>query len=58
MGFREADYNKAKKAMFNASESSRNKTTTSFAREKLYKQAGNSITVNVLEAIFYYVSKK
>lgn len=53
MGFRDVDYNKAKIKMLEISNVSGR--TNSFAREKLYKQAGNSIVINVLEMIFYYI---
>ncbi len=51
MGFRDDKFNKAHEVM--------NKYCVSkvSAREKLYKQAGNSIAVNALEMIFYYMSK-
>lgn len=51
MGFGRNEFNRAKKMMeeFTISDPS--------MREKLYKQAGNSIAVNILELIFYYIQK-
>lgn len=51
MGFKDKDYEKAQDKM--------REVCPSFisAREKLYKQAGNSIATNALEMIFYYVTK-
>ncbi len=51
MGFNDEQYNNAHKKM--------NEVCISdvAAREKLYKQAGNSIAVNALEMIFYYMTK-
>ena len=51
MGFDNKMFNKAKKEMESTCVSNIS------AREKLYKQAGNSIAVNVLEMIFYYIQK-
>jgi len=51
MGFDNKMFNKAKKEMELTCVSNIS------AREKLYKQAGNSIAVNVLEMIFYYIQK-
>ncbi len=51
MGFNDTAFNRAKKKM---EEVAYSKVS---ARDKLYKQAGNSIAVNVLEAIFNYIAK-
>ncbi len=56
MGFTKQYYSRAKKEMLTISKLS-GARTDSGAREKLYKQAGNSIAVNVLEEVFYYVNK-
>ncbi len=51
MGFEDHHYDRAKKEMED------NCVSDVMAREKLYKQAGNSIAVNSLEMIFYYMNK-
>jgi DNA (cytosine-5)-methyltransferase 1 len=56
MGFKEEDYLKAKKILIDNAKL-RNLKLDSSAREKLLKQAGNSIVVNALELIFYYMNK-
>lgn len=56
MGFTKSQYVRAKKDMIRTTRMSFSKTESS-AREKLYKQAGNSICVNVLEEIFYLANK-
>ncbi len=55
MGFSEKQYQSAKKEMLLVTKKYRAKTDNQ-AREKLYKQAGNSIAVNIIEMIFYYMS--
>ena len=47
MGFDEEDYDKLAKNNFNS-----RKKSLFFSRDKMYKLAGNSIVVNMLEAIF------
>ncbi len=56
MGFDKKQYERAKADMLKATELTGARTNSS-ARERLYKQAGNSIAVNALEAIFNYVEK-
>ena len=56
MGFKETDYAKAKQALIQNGED-RGLRADSSAREKLYNQAGNSIVINVLELIFFYLDK-
>ena len=51
MGFTDKEFKKAKKANENFAISQTN------ARDKLYRQAGNSIPVSVLEMIFYFLAK-
>lgn len=51
MGFNDIDYENAQKAM------RKHCVSNISAREKLYRQAGNSIAVNSLEMIFYYMNK-
>ena len=56
MGFDNEYYKKTKKILMDNAKL-RNLKLDSSAREKLYKQAGNSIVVNALELIFYYLYK-
>ncbi len=56
MGFNEEQYNRAKEDMLKSTALTGSRKESS-ARERLYKQAGNSIAVNALEVIFYYASK-
>jgi DNA (cytosine-5)-methyltransferase 1 len=56
MGFGEKEYLQAKDILISIAKKRNLKKDVS-AREKLYKQAGNSIVVNVLEMIFYYMEK-
>ncbi len=55
MGFSEKQYQDAKKEMLLVTQKYRAKTKNQ-AREKLYKQAGNSIAINAIEMVFYYMS--
>ncbi len=56
MGFNSSQYERAKKDMLNSTQLTGSRTLSS-ARERLYKQAGNSIAVNALEVIFKYATK-
>ncbi len=51
MGFKDDKFEKAKETMEKLC------VSKVAARDKLYKQAGNSIAVNALEMIFYYMNK-
>ena len=51
MGFTEEDYEKVENSNF-----MRNKSQMFFTRDKYYMLAGNSIVVNVLEAIFQRIN--
>ncbi len=56
MGFNNKQYAKARKDMIRSTMMTGARSDTG-AREKLYKQAGNSIAVNALEVIFNYANK-
>ncbi len=55
MGFDEKDYWNAKAIIEKTIEDSKRIETAT--RDIIWKQAGNSIAVNVIEAIFYWISK-